>query len=76
MLSFEVDRKEDGIIEFKVRGTAFLRHMVRIMVGSLAVVGAGRLAPQEIERIIGERDRKVAPATAPPQGLFLKYVEY
>ncbi|MFQ5442377.1 MAG: tRNA pseudouridine(38-40) synthase TruA [Thermodesulfobacteriota bacterium] len=76
ILTFEVDRKEDGIIEFKVRGTAFLRHMVRIMVGTLEVVGAGRLEPSQIGRIIGAMDRKVAPATAPPQGLFLKEVEY
>lgn len=68
--------KEDGLVEIEVRGTAFLRHMVRIMVGTLVAVGKGKLAPGDIKGIIEARSRAAAAMTAPPQGLCLVKVEY
>ena len=41
--SVEILKKEDGLVEIEVRGTAFLRHMVRIMVGTLVAVGKGKM---------------------------------
>ncbi|GMR04139.1 MAG: tRNA pseudouridine(38-40) synthase TruA [Thermodesulfobacteriota bacterium] len=76
VLSVEVKKTGDDALEFEVRGTAFLRHMVRNMVGALAAVGMGKIEPSEIGRIIEARDRRVAPATAPARGLFLKEVKY
>lgn len=74
--SVEVRDAVEGVIEIEVRGTAFLRHMVRIMAGTLVAAGSGRIAPAQIEAIIEARDRTKAPMTAPPQGLFLMKVEY
>ncbi|MBE9528845.1 MAG: tRNA pseudouridine(38-40) synthase TruA [Proteobacteria bacterium] len=73
-----IDRSDDtpGLIEFEVRGTAFLRHMVRIMAGTLVAVGAGSIEPEEVERIIEAKDRAAAPETAPGHGLCLVHIEY
>jgi tRNA pseudouridine38-40 synthase len=65
-----------GHVEIEVRGTAFLRHMVRIIAGTLVAVGRGKLKPSSIPGIIEARDRRAAAMTAPPRGLFLMKVEY
>lgn len=74
--SVEVFDRGEGLIEIEVRGTAFLRHMVRIMTGTLVAVGKGRISPAELPAIIEAKDRSAAAMTAPPQGLFLVKVEY
>lgn len=76
ILSFSIKHKDDGFLELEVKGTAFLRHMVRIMVGTLVAVGKGKIMPHDFQAIIDAKDRKLAGMTAPPQGLFLKEVEY
>ena len=60
----------------RVEGDGFLRHMVRNIVGTLADVGRGRRAPEEMLRVLHSRDRAQASATAPPHGLTLARVEY
>ncbi len=74
--AFEITEPGDDIIEFDVRGTAFLRHMVRIMVGTVVQVGLGAIEPSGVDGIIKARDRSAAPATAPASGLTLMLVEY
>ncbi|HEV3057478.1 MAG TPA: tRNA pseudouridine(38-40) synthase TruA [Vicinamibacterales bacterium] len=64
------------LIVLEVEGEGFLRHMVRVMVGSLVEVGRGRRAPEWIDDVIGSRDRAKAGPTAPPHGLFLASVDY
>jgi tRNA pseudouridine38-40 synthase len=59
-----------------VRGNAFLRNMVRILVGTLAEVGAGRRAPGQVAEILDSRDRTRAGITAPAHGLELMEVCY
>lgn len=76
ILSFSIEKKDDGFLEFEVKGTAFLRHMVRIMVGTLVAVGKGKIKLEDLQSIIDAKDRRLAGMTAPPQGLFLKEVEY
>jgi len=71
-----ISEKEDGLVEIEVRGTAFLRHMVRIMVGTLVAVGKGKLPAGAIKGIIEARSRAAAAMTAPAQGLCLIKVEY
>ncbi len=63
-------------IEIQVEANAFLYNMVRIISGTLAEVGMGRIAPEKITEIINSCDRKYAGMTAPPEGLFLKKVLY
>ena len=74
--SFTVERADNDFIEFRVKGTAFLRHMVRILAGTIVTLGRGKITLADIPRIIEARDRRKASLTAPPQGLFLKEVEY
>jgi tRNA pseudouridine38-40 synthase len=61
---------------YSVRGTGFLHHMVRNLVGTFLLVGKGMLKPGDISEILGARNRSSAGATAPGNGLFLVEVEY
>jgi tRNA pseudouridine38-40 synthase len=61
---------------YSVRGTGFLHHMVRNLVGTFLLVGKGTLKPGDISEILGARNRSAAGATAPGSGLFLVEVEY
>lgn len=70
-----VTADEDDII-FDVHGTGFLRHMVRILVGTLVDVGAGRRPASGMSQVIAARDRRAAGDTAPPHGLTLVSVDY
>lgn len=63
-------------VEIGVRGNGFLRHMVRILVGTLVEVGRGKRSPHSLPALILSRDRRLAGPTAPPHGLFLKEVRY
>ena len=69
-------RKELEIIVYEVRGSGFLHHMVRNIVGTLLEIGSGKLAPEDILGILGARDRTKAGPTAPASGLWLVRVEY
>lgn len=61
---------------YEVRGNGFLHHMVRNLVGTFLLVGKGRLKPVDVTRIIEEKNRAAAGATAPASGLYLVSVEY
>ena len=61
---------------YTVRGSGFLHHMVRNLVGTFILVGKGTLQVQDVSRILEARDRSAAGATAPASGLYLVNVEY
>ena len=61
---------------YRVRGSGFLYHMARNIVGTLLVVGRGNLTPDDIPALLANKDRAAAGPTAPPEGLFLVSVEY
>jgi tRNA pseudouridine38-40 synthase len=63
-----LEREGDGLI-YRVRGSGFLKHMVRNLVGSLIEAGRGNIAD-----LSGLPKR--SGATAPAKGLFLASVEY
>jgi tRNA pseudouridine38-40 synthase len=71
-----IRRPKTGMLIYEVRGTGFLHHMVRNIVGTLMEVGRGRLAAADIPHIFQARDRALAGPTAPAQGLCLIKVEY
>jgi tRNA pseudouridine38-40 synthase len=48
--------------------------MVRIIVGSLVDVGAGRLEPSAFAQALAEKDRTLLGRTAPPDGLCLDHI--
>lgn len=66
----------DNELVFTIRGRAFLRHMVRKIVGTLIEVGKGRLGEGDIGRIFGARDRTQSGPTVPASGLCLVSVDY
>ena len=61
---------------YHVRGSGFLHHMVRNLVGTFILVGRGTLQPEDVTRILEARNRSAAGATAPASGLYLAAVEY
>jgi tRNA pseudouridine38-40 synthase len=61
---------------YTVRGSGFLHHMVRNLVGTFILVGRGTLQPDDVPRILEARKRSAAGATAPASGLYLVNVEY
>jgi tRNA pseudouridine38-40 synthase len=67
---------EPDLVAIDVRGTAFLRHMVRIMVGTLVEVAEGRFPVAQVAEILASRDRARAGQTAPAHGLELIEVFY
>ena len=68
--------KGDELIEITIRGNGFLYNMVRIISGTLADVGLGKIPPDDIPAIIQSGDRTRAGKTMPPQGLTLLEVCY
>ncbi len=67
---------EESMIGFTVTADGFLYNMVRIMVGTLLQMSAGRLAPGSIPAILSSRDRNRAGFTADACGLYLNKVLY
>ena len=73
--SSEWIRQEEEFI-YTVRGSGFLQHMVRNLVGTFLLVGKGTLDRAGVKRILEARDRSAAGPTAPACGLCLVSVEY
>jgi tRNA pseudouridine38-40 synthase len=75
--TWEQQKCEAGdLLVYRVRGSGFLHHMVRNLVGTLIDVGRGRTNVEDIPEILAARSRAAAGPTAPAQGLFLHSVEY
>jgi len=73
--ALEIEPQGDVIV-VRVRANSFLQQMVRSIVGTLAKVGEGKIAPGSMGDILEARDRAVAGPVAPPHGLFLVSVDY
>jgi len=73
----DVTIEPDGeLVTLDVRGNAFLRNMVRIVVGTLVEVGIGRREVAQVAEILASLDRTRAGITAPAHGLELMEVRY
>jgi tRNA pseudouridine38-40 synthase len=68
--------ENNGILEFRFRGSGFLYNMVRILMGTLLEVGIGERDASSIPDILAKKDRILAGKTAPGHGLFLWEVFY
>jgi tRNA pseudouridine38-40 synthase len=68
--------KDGDWITILITADAFLKHMVRNIVGTLVEVGRGKMSAANVEGILRGRDRTRAGPTAPARGLFLVSVEY
>lgn len=63
-------------IKISIEANAFLRHMVRNIVGTLVEIGRGSMAPDGMPTLLTLRDRRKAGPTAPAKGLFLEKIIY
>lgn len=66
----------EGKLVFTITADRFLRNMVRSIVGTLLMVGSGKIGIEDFKRIIDCRDRCKAGTSAPACGLFLEKIEY
>ncbi|MGI6160962.1 MAG: tRNA pseudouridine(38-40) synthase TruA [Christensenellales bacterium] len=74
---YSVSVKRDGrLIKIEVCGDGFLYNMVRIIAGTLVVVGSKKLEPECIALAIEKKDRNLLGPTAPAHGLALAEVYY
>ncbi|MBK8013212.1 MAG: tRNA pseudouridine(38-40) synthase TruA [Deltaproteobacteria bacterium] len=74
MYQIDVTEGEYSRVYVDVLGNAFVRNMVRIIVGNLRDVGLGAKTPGDLEAILEARDRRQGGMTAPPHGLCLEEV--
>jgi len=71
------DLKQQGrYIIFSFKANAFLQHQIRNMVGALVYVGQGKLSPAAFADLLQHQDRRLAPPTFMPDGLYFTGVEY
>ncbi len=74
---YSIDILEEGSqLVIRIRGNGFLYHMIRIIVGTLLVIGNGRRAPEDIRTILAAKDRTTAGPTVPAHGLCLCALHY
>jgi len=73
--SIAISRDAD-LVRIDLHGNAFLRQMVRIIVGTLVEVGGGKRPPTQVAEIMASLDRTQAGITAPAHGLELVEVRY
>lgn len=71
----DVVRTDDMVI-LTFEADRFLRHMVRLITGTLAAVGRGKMPEENVARILAAEDNRRAGPRAPARGLFLVRVDY
>jgi tRNA pseudouridine38-40 synthase len=69
-------RTHEGVLELWITADTFMRHMNRILVGTMLEVASGRRTPAEFERLLEGRPRSEAGPTASARGLALATVAY
>jgi tRNA pseudouridine38-40 synthase len=67
---------EEPIAAFRITADAFMRNMVRVLVGTMLEVANGRRSIDDFERLLQGAPRSEAGDTAPPHGLYLESVSY
>jgi tRNA pseudouridine38-40 synthase len=64
------------ILNFRITADAFMRNMVRVLVGTMLEVSSGRRTPESFTKLLTGAPRSAAGDTAPPHGLYLESVSY
>jgi tRNA pseudouridine38-40 synthase len=76
VLRAEWVREPEDILTFWIEADTFMRHMVRILVGTMLATARGRNDVAHFEALLKGQPRREAAETAPPHGLFLESVRY
>lgn len=69
-------RRHGELLRLEFTAPAFLHHMIRNLVGALVYVGAGKHDGPWLRTLLEARDRKLAPPTFAPDGLYFTGVDY
>jgi len=67
---------EEPCLYFRIRGNAFLHHMVRNLVGSFLMIGREKRRPEWMAEVLAAKDRQMAAPTFMPDGLYLAKITY
>lgn len=73
--ALEIRQNGENIV-ITASARSFLHHQVRIMVGTLALVGKGKWTADDVKQALDAKDRTKGGPTAPPDGLYLVGVDY
>jgi tRNA pseudouridine38-40 synthase len=76
VLSASWQQEEGDILSFRVAADAFMRNMVRVLVGTMLEVASGRRTVSNFTELLQGAPRSAAGDTAPPHGLYLESVSY
>jgi tRNA pseudouridine38-40 synthase len=76
VMSAEWFDREDDVLELWITADAFMRHMNRVLVGTMLEVAGGRRSLDDFTRLLEGRPRAEAGPTAPPHGLYFASVGY
>jgi tRNA pseudouridine38-40 synthase len=68
--------REGELLRFEIEADAFLRGMVRAIVGTLLWVGRGKIGVERFGEVVRSKDRAMAGPSAPARGLCLTRVAY
>jgi tRNA pseudouridine38-40 synthase len=70
------ERQDENFLDFSITADAFMRSMVRVLVGTMLEVASQRRTVDSFTDLLAGADRKAAGETAPPHGLYLESVAY
>ena len=69
-------RRDGDLLEFWIEADTFMRHMVRVLVGTMLEVAGGRRHLEQFASLLGGAERSQAGPTAEAHGLTLEHVRY